>query len=231
MTRRRSQLILSTVCFILGLLLVMQFRTQTRLTNAVTSLPANEQWSYASSLTEANQKLRGEVTQLRTQLDAYESAIGKGELDKVADDLVRLRMVSGELPVQGPGIEITISGKLRPSGGLSPEELNDVTNELRNSGCEAIAINGNRVVVSSSFSRSPEGIVMDGSNLLVAPYVIEAIGAADLLEPALMRQGGQLYLLQGLYPEARISLYRKTELTLARRDQTLQFQYAQVVEE
>jgi uncharacterized protein YlxW (UPF0749 family) len=216
--KQSAQIALAVVCFLLGIMLVVQFRTHTRIINDVLKLPANEQWTYASSLTEANQKLRKEVDELRTQVLEYESSVGKSELDKMVADMNRLRIINGASEVSGPGIQVLISGTLRASGGLSPEELNDLVNELRNAGAEAVAVNGHRVILSSSFSRLGGAVVISGQSLISAPYTIEAIGQADLLEPALMRQGGLLYSFQGMYPEARITVYRKTNLVLPQRE-------------
>lgn len=218
MRKRSAQVALAVVCFLLGVMLVVQFRTHTRIVNDVLKRPANEQWTYASSLTEANQKLRKEVEDLRAQLLAYELAVGSSELGKMVDDINRLRVVNGASEVSGPGIQIIIAGTLRASGGLSPEELNDLVNELRNAGAEAIAVNGYRVTLNSSFSRAGGGVVINGKSPISAPYTIEAIGQTDLLEPALDRPGGLLYSFKGIYPGARITVYRKANLVLPQRE-------------
>lgn len=219
MQRHSAQLALAVVCFFLGIMLVVQFRTHTRLIDDVMRLPANEQWTYASSLTEANGKLRQEVDDLKAQLLEYESAVGSSELDKMVTDINRLRVVNGASEVSGPGIQVTISGTLRASGGLSPEELNDLVNELRNAGAEAIAVNGHRMTMGSSFVRTGGGgLIANGQSPIWAPYVIEAIGQAGLLEPALMRQGGLLYSFQGMYPGAQIKVFHKSNLVLPMRD-------------
>ncbi|MHB1006989.1 MAG: DUF881 domain-containing protein [Chloroflexota bacterium] len=230
MRRQSAQVALAFVCFLLGIMLVVQFRTQSRIVTDIVRLPANQQWEYASSLAESNQKLRKEVDDLRQQLLEYESSVGKSDLDKMVSDMNNLRVVNGASEVSGPGIEVTISGTLRANGGFSPEELNDLVNELRNAGAEAIAVNRHRVTIRSSFGRGGGGVTLNGADPITPPYVVEAIGQADLLEPALMRQGGLLYSFQGMYPEAKITVFRKTNLVLPQRDQDLALKLAKVGE-
>ena len=57
--------------------------------------------------------------------------------------------------------------------------------ELRNSGAEAIELNGNRVVASSYITADENGVLSLSGTELTAPYVWKVIGDADTIQPAL----------------------------------------------
>ena len=65
---------------------------------------------------------------------------GDASVDEIRADLQRVRAYAGLDPVAGPGVTITVRG---PIDGTGVEEL---FNELRNAGAEAIAIGDVRVV-------------------------------------------------------------------------------------
>ena len=70
-------------------------------------------------------------------------------------------------------------------------DLLQVVNDLKNAGAEAISINGERIVQTSSITC--EGIIIKINNKkLGSPYVIKAIGSAATLETSLNIPGGYL---------------------------------------
>ena len=230
MRQRSAQLSLALVCFLLGAMLVVQFRTQSRIVRDSLTLPVNEQTTIIGNLYESNQKLRQEVVDLQRQLTDYESSLGRSELDRMVADINRLRTVNGVSEVSGPGVEVTVEGSLRADGSLAPEDAADLVNELRDAGAEAMAVNGVRLTVNSSFTRAEGGIVINGDRIVSAPFVFQAVGQADALERALNRQGGLVAWLQGTYPGARITVYLKPKLVLPKSDHTLALKLAQPVE-
>lgn len=230
MRQRSAQVALAVVCFLLGVMLVVQFRTHSRIVRDTLSMPVNEQWLIASNLTTSNQGLRKEVAELRRQLEEYESSFGKSELDRMVADINHLRVVNGASEVSGPGIQMRIAGTLGPYGSLPPEELNDLVNELRNAGAEAIAVNGHRIVGSSAFSRTAGGTAINGDQLVGGPYVVEAIGQPEALERALNRPRGLSEFFKGKYPDSQITIYHKPELVLPKRDVEPSLQLARLVE-
>lgn len=230
MRQRSAQISLALVCFLLGIMLVVQFRTHSRLVRDTLSLPANEQTTMIGNLYESNRKLRQEVEDLQRQLLDYESSLGKSELDRMVEDINRLRTVNGGSEVSGQGVEVTVEGVLRADGSIAPEDAADLVNELRDAGAEAIAVNGVRITVNSSFTRAEGGIVLNGDRVVKAPFVFQAIGQADALERALNRQGGLVAWLQGTYPGARITVYLKPKLVLPKSEHTLVLKLAQPAE-
>ncbi|HTG40700.1 MAG TPA: DUF881 domain-containing protein [Methylomirabilota bacterium] len=140
----RSQLLVSLVALILGVLVVVQIRSQAG-DSGLAERSAQDLTLLVANLNTRNDQLRTEVSSLDRQLQALEvgGRNGTSSLNQIRDDLARIRAWAGLDPVAGRGVEITISGAI---DGLALEEL---INELRNSGSEAIAIEDVRVVAAT----------------------------------------------------------------------------------
>ena len=87
-----------------------------------------------ANLNARNDQLRREISTLEDELAALNQNRSRGEesIDELRADLRRVRAYAGLDPVGGPGVTISISG---PIDGSGVEEL---INELRNAGAEAI---------------------------------------------------------------------------------------------
>ncbi|MBM3136254.1 MAG: DUF881 domain-containing protein, partial [Chloroflexi bacterium] len=136
---RLTQIVLTIACIALGLLLASQYRAQQSRSTAV-SLAASgaDQVAIISDLVENNASLRREIDALRRELASYQGAGEKSSLEAMVEELNRMRIVNGLLEVSGPGVEVQISG------GLSALDLQDLINEMRNAGAEAVALNNRR---------------------------------------------------------------------------------------
>jgi uncharacterized protein YlxW (UPF0749 family) len=127
---------------------------------------------------ELNDLLRREET-LRLGATAEAIAETKARADQYA-------ILAGVVPVTGPGIEITVRD---PNLSLSSVALLDLVQELRDAGAEAIAINDERVTLSSWFADAPAGTLLSGVTI-APPYRITAIGDPRTMEVALAIPGG-----------------------------------------
>lgn len=148
--------------------------------------------------------------------------MSQSDLDTMANELNQLRIIAGNSDVTGPGVQLSISAPLKA------EDVMDLVNELRNAGAEAIAVNGQRVVVRSSFTNAQEGVVMNGVEIK-SPYVFSAIGNSQTLQTALERIGGLLSIVETNYPSAIITLQKRDKIELPPYKPGYQWQYAQVV--
>ena len=91
-----------------------------------------------------------------------------------------------------------IDSKKQPMLGQDPQanlihdsDINTVVNELRSAGAEAITVNGQRVVGSTSI-RCAGPIVIINDAKQTTPFLIQAIGAPDTLMNALNIPNGVL---------------------------------------
>ena len=184
MHRRRSQLTIAAVAFLLGLLVVVQLRSQAG-APGLAQLSAQDLTILVANLNARNDQLRREGSTLERELSTLMANRQRGDVsvDEITADLERVRAYAGLEPVAGPGVTIAIEG---PIDGPGVEEL---INELRNAGAEAIAVGGVRVVVGVVVTGTAGATAVDGKPL-AAGFELEAIGAPDKLTGSLTRSGG-----------------------------------------
>ena len=210
------------VCLVLGVLLVVQFRTQEAI-RRTSIADGPEPVVVLGTLVEANARLRQERDALTAQAAGYQEASGQERLTPLVEELNRLRIVNGLVEITGPGVEIRIEGP------LGPLEMQDLVNELRNVGAEAIALNGQRVVASSVIAFSGEGLVVNGEPL-TSPYMFLAIGSPQDMATALMRQGGLIMLLARAHGNQKFVVTQRDQMIVPVYARPLRFQYAKPVE-
>jgi uncharacterized protein YlxW (UPF0749 family) len=202
-----AHIVLTVVCLIFGVLLMTQFRTQGKIAKSLQAESSTDQAQIISNLYEANLNLRKEVGVLETQLRLSDENSAQSRAAELSADLQKFRIVNGAAPAVGPGIELTIEADVRR------EDVQDLINELRNAGAEALSLNGMRVTFRSAVTTDRGAVVVDGQRL-IAPYVFSAVGAPDTLERALTRKGGLVSYLQTTYPEGKIGVAKADKLTL-----------------
>lgn len=206
MRDRRSQLSLTAVAFVLGLLVVVQLRGQTG-GSALQGLSAQNLTTLVASLNAANERLRSEVSTLQNQLAELRAdrAVGATSVEQLQSDLARIRAWTGLDPVAGRGVEIIVSGEIDAAA------VDDLLNELRNAGAEAIAIEDIRVVARTTVSGVPGALDLDGF-LLRDPFTIRAIGRPETLVGSLTRVGGIIAQLSATTPSATVDVRPVDEL-------------------
>jgi uncharacterized protein YlxW (UPF0749 family) len=219
-TRWVSQFSLAAICLVLGLLLVIQLRTQ----QIVRQTERSEDWEFVvADLIDSNARLREEAETLETQLAGLQDVEGGAAiLQSLVDEVNHLRIVNGRVEVSGPGVEVAITGP------ISVLDLHDLINELRNTGAEALALNGQRIVAWSAISTDGQQVTVDGQPV-EPPYRLQAIGDANTLEVALLRPGGLIGMLYRANTAVSISVQPRDKLTLPVYDQPFEFVYAKAV--
>lgn len=203
-----SQLLVAAVAFLLGLLVVVQIRSQSG-GDRLATLSAQDLTLLVGNLNTDNDRLRGEIAGLQRQLDSLELGGTRGATS-VADirgDLDRIRAWSGLDPVAGDGVTITIRGP------IGAPDVEDVVNELHNAGAEAIAIDDVRVVTGTVIGGVPGSISVDDTPL-GDPFTIRAIGAKESLTGSLTRAGGIVAQLAATNPDAALDIQPTDRMTL-----------------
>jgi len=212
-----THLTLSATCLVLGLLLVVQLRSQ----NDARQSYQRENWEYAIvDLIDNNARLREEIGELETQLAHLRQEGGStAVLQSLVNEANHLRIANGLVEVSGPGIEVEASGP------VTVLDLHDLINEARNAGAEALALNGQRLVAWSAISTDGVYVTVD-RRPIQPPYRLEVIGDSELLETALLRPGGLVELLEQLDPRITLAVQRREKLTLTVYSQPMAFVYA-----
>lgn len=200
MHRRGSQLTIAAVALVLGLLVVVQLRSQAE-SSGLAQLSSQDLTVLVANLNARNDQLRREVSSLEGELATLTANQSRGDVsvDEITADLERVRAYAGLEPVAGPGVTISIQG---PIDGAGVEEL---INELRNAGAEAISAGGVRVVTGIVVTGGPGGAQIDGV-LLGDGFELASIGAPDKLTGSLTRSGGVIAQLAATQPDVALTV-------------------------
>jgi uncharacterized protein YlxW (UPF0749 family) len=212
-----TRLTITALCLALGLLLVVQLRSQGNGRQALQI----EDWDYALvALIDSNARLRDEIEDLEAQLSQLRVAgSGTAVLQSLVDETNHLRVVNGLVEVSGPGVEVETSGP------VTILDLHDLINELRNAGAEALSLNGQRLVAWSAISTDGVQVTVD-SQPIQPPYRLEAIGNPASLQTALLRPGGLVELLEELEQRISITVRTRDDVTLPVYEQPVVLVYA-----
>ena len=190
---------LATMCLLLGLLLSV-----TKFSPSVASALGKELQRDVSrdAFQQAVVRLEDEQTQLkrqvavlqeRLQLLQKESAVRRKSLADLSQELQQQRIRAGLVPLKGEGVKVVLDDATSvpaKAANLSPflvhdYQLRDVLTLLWQGGAEAISVNGERIVATTS-------VYCVGSTLLIndtrlsPPYEILALGNSEKLEALLV---------------------------------------------
>ena len=190
MGTRLAQTSLFGVALLIGLLLVGQLRSQARPTE-ISSLPAPELSQLIETLANRNRELRTGLADIREQLREYRAAGSQGQsaLDVTREDLRRITAFAALAAVQGQGIILEVDGR------LDAIALNDLINELRNDGAEAMAVDSIRITHRSVATQGATGLVIDGVEV-GERFRLAAIGSPEGLLATMERPGGIISQLE-----------------------------------
>jgi uncharacterized protein YlxW (UPF0749 family) len=200
MHQPRNQLTIAAVAFVLGLLVIVQLRTQAS-GAAFAGLSSQELTVLVANLNDRNDELRGEIGNLERELATLSANTQRGEasVDELRADLRRVRLYAGIDAATGPGIVITIHGPVDGSG------VEDLVNELRNAGAEAIAVESIRLVPGVVTMGAAGAVTVDGVSLGDS-FELSAIGAPDKLTGSLTRSGGIIAQLAATLPDVVVEV-------------------------
>ena len=188
----RAHFVVGFLCLALGFGLAVQVRSTQ--SDALAGASTTDLVGILDNLAQQRERLTAEATKLQATLDELKTGADQAGAARAAakDRLETLGILAGTLPARGPGITVSISD---PGGGVQAADLLGAVQELRDAGAEAIQINNVRIVGSSSFIDSTDGIVID--DVVVSPsYEVRAIGDPKTLAPALAIPGGVIETLQ-----------------------------------
>lgn len=144
-----------------------------------------------SKLEAEQEDLRGQLAGAEAQVLEFQNAstTSSSALAEVNRRLEEVRLAVGLTPLRGPGVivEIADSQRVIPDGEnpanyiVLVDDLRDIVVALWASGAEAITINGERLVATSSIYGVGASVLVNTA-FLSPPFRIEAIGADGLLD-------------------------------------------------
>ncbi|MHB8187318.1 MAG: DUF881 domain-containing protein [Dermatophilaceae bacterium] len=160
------------------------------------------------------------IATVRSEIDtAQAAALSRQSQTLLAEELSRLELAAGTVPVTGPGLVLTVDdapadvGRKNPNvdpraaagpdeGKVIARDLQIIVNGLWQAGAEAISVNGHRLTSRAAIRFAGEAILVD-YRPLTRPYVITAIGQPGGLSVEFAGNDGGSYL-QSLKANYRI---------------------------
>lgn len=204
MNKKQIAITLGIMCFILTMAIVIQIRTINN-TNKVASqsLTDNDLRDQVLRWKEKYDQEYNDLQNATKRLEKIRTLASKNTegSDEKEAELLKNNMMIGLTDVEGEGVTVTLrddqsvtSDSLTITDSMSNHLVHDsdlisVVNELKNAGAEAISINDQRVVISTSITCAGNVISVNGEKVS-SPFVIKAIGNASYMESALTRPGG-----------------------------------------
>lgn len=201
--KKGRHILFSVVFLVLGFILAFSYKTlgdDSERKNPTSSLLASEE-KYREDLIEQqerNRELSDDISVKQEEIQTYERSFSNLEEDHadLVEEAKDLRLLLGVVPAIGNGIKVTLMDAEYDPTEQNPNDyivheshIFRVINELRISGAQGLAINGQRLTANSYIKCTGPVITIDGKTF-PAPFVIEAIGEADVLEEALHLKGG-----------------------------------------
>lgn len=183
-----------------------------------------------NQLKEENEKNKEIVTEYKSSASNNNTLIAS-----MQEELNVASTLSGLKTVKGEGVIVTMDDgdkTLTSDANVETILVHDsdvlaVVNELKAAGAEAISINGQRVIASTSIRCVGPVIQVNGVKV-AAPFYIKAIGNSKYLESALNIKGGVIdtYEAYGI----KIDLKTENKITIDKFDGALKFEVAEVDE-
>ena len=198
MNKKQISITLGIMCLLLTIAICVQIRTMNSASSTVSQtlsdnglrdevLKMKEKYDNTYREVESAQKRLEEVRQSATQNDKNAEA--------KEQELKENNMLLGKTDVTGDGVEVVLQDATNVETSLNLSEqlihysdIQLVVNELKNAGAEAIEVNGQRIVGTSSITCEGNIIKVNGEKI-GSPFIIKAIGSQSLLYGALTRAG------------------------------------------
>ncbi len=144
-----------------------------------------------NQLEDQNRALKARVQALQAEVKAGEdeSARRSSAVQQVKALLDEQKAIAGLTALHGPGLTIVLRDGVDPNDPadrslgwtIHYQDLQDIVSLLWASGAEAVAVNGQRVVPSTSFHYAGVNILINNANRLTSPYTVTALGDPSTL--------------------------------------------------
>lgn len=241
MDKNKVAITLGIVCLILTIAICMQINTIKNANSTVSQTLAENglrdevlKWkekydNISSELDNAEKKL-GDIREKSTENDSDSSE--KEEQIRLNNNLLGITNLVGQ------GIEMTIQddpNATRENIGIYDDisahivhdaDLRAIVNELKNAGAEAISINNERVVPTTSIICGGN-VININEEKIGSPFVIKAIGLPETLAN-LNRTDGTLDRLKER--KIKVELQKNNEITIPKYTGVFNFKYAKSID-
>ena len=152
----------------------------------LTSVREDELVLILDDLSKQKDALEIELLKQSQILDSLKSGSGDEARKAAQNRIDQLILLSGTAPVSGRGIQVLITGDVNSVNSFT---ILDTVQELRDAGAVAIEVNGVRVINSTFFTDTNEGISINNTKIR-SPYKLLALGEPETMSTALKIPGG-----------------------------------------
>lgn len=209
MKKNKIAIILGIVCFIVVIAIFVQIKTIESATKGIGGTTIADK----SNLRDELLKNQSKYKILYTQLEELEKKLEKVRQNTTLDnstnkemekDLNDSKLLLGLTKVEGKGIIIKVDDNRNIKDGkvisasqyiVHEQDIIQIINELFNAGADAISINENRIVHTTSILC--DGVILRINGEMVGvPITIKAIGYPERLYYALIRPQGYLDIMK-----------------------------------
>lgn len=232
---------LGLVCFILFFAIMIQIKTIGNATNEIGSLISDNTGLKDEVLTwqSNNQKVYKSLEKLEKELEVIRAdAIAKDSgAQELEEELKENNKLLGLTDVKGDGVVITLDDNRDVNKDevlninqyiVHAEDLLAIVNELFNAGADAVSINGQRIVHTTSIY-CDGNIVRINGKMVGVPITISAIGYQERLYYALIRPEGYLeykgYLRTMMEEGTKATIQKKSDITIPKYDGIYSYEY------
>lgn len=207
--------------FIFGLLINLQFKGII-LAEPKNGASAKELAAQLELEKSENAKLMEQLANLEAERDMLWRNIGDTLNNQQINELLKMKdyeyLRAGLTAVSGKGVVITMEDA--PAKGeldineyiIHDNNINDILDELKANGAQAISVNGERVMLNTRPVCAGPTIIVNESRY-PPPYVIEAIGDPDILYDAIENMPQVAFMR---LTNIRIDVEKQEEITINR---------------
>lgn len=227
MKKKNIAITLGIMCFALTIAIVVQYKTISDANRVAGSNVNSELKTEVLRWKERYEELYEDLDKLENMLEEKRKLATSND-DKSLELQKELRILNaliGTIDVSGEGIVITLADNSSVTNqnigifdNISNYLIHDtdlimLVNELKNAGAEAISINDERIVSTTSITCDGSVVLING-NKLSSPFTIKAIGSQATILGALQRTGGfleELYaygLVSSIVQEDNVTIYK-----------------------
>lgn len=154
-----------------------------------------------------NEDLRKEIEELESTLARFTDQ--NLALEAIQDEIEKYEKLTGDISVFGPGVIVTINEE------ITTPWLIDLINDFFNSGAQAVAINGIRIVNKTvGFDTLPLGQILLNGSIISPPYSFIVLGEPNSLTSIFNLPGGIFDRIKAAFPSMEIDIISKEILQI-----------------
>ena len=235
--KKLISIVLGVMCFALTVAICIQVRSVQNSTTVSQSYEESNLRAEVLRYQERYENILKDIEDLNDEINKQidEATQENSDLEDAQSQIKEGNMIIGTTDVSGPGVIITLDDSTTdPTTVFNPNDLLlhdldilSVVNELKNTGAEAISINDQRLVTTTSIQCGGAIININGQRV-GAPFEIKAIGLPENLSN-LERPGGYLDDLREKY-QMQVKLEKSNNITIPRYSGVITFEHAKTVE-